>query len=82
MSPEMKLPLEQDFGVERYRDKERVDAADQVREAQRKWVPNLGPIIWQKERSLYRQYRREFDDIWPRFHSKGVREDIGRLGRC
>eukprot|EP00959_Pyramimonas_sp_CCMP1952_P149898 3136570-Pyramimonas_sp.AAC.1 len=30
-----KWPLGQDFGVERYRDKERVAAADQVREAQR-----------------------------------------------
>eukprot|EP00959_Pyramimonas_sp_CCMP1952_P266285 5567368-Pyramimonas_sp.AAC.1 len=46
---QMKWPLEQDFGVERYRDKERVDTTGQVREAQRQWVPNLGPIIRQKD---------------------------------
>eukprot|EP00959_Pyramimonas_sp_CCMP1952_P090695 1898817-Pyramimonas_sp.AAC.1 len=40
--------LEQDFGVERYRDDDRTAAADQVREAQREWVPNLEPIEWQK----------------------------------
>eukprot|EP00959_Pyramimonas_sp_CCMP1952_P152755 3196030-Pyramimonas_sp.AAC.1 len=69
----MKWPLEQDFGAERHRDKERVDATDQVREAQRQCVPNLGPIALQKERSPYRQYRPEFDDIWPWLQGKGVR---------
>eukprot|EP00959_Pyramimonas_sp_CCMP1952_P329999 6909416-Pyramimonas_sp.AAC.2 len=37
-------PLEQDFGVERHRHKVREGAADQVREAQKQWVPNLEPI--------------------------------------
>eukprot|EP00959_Pyramimonas_sp_CCMP1952_P316692 6628940-Pyramimonas_sp.AAC.1 len=46
-------PVEQDFGVERHRDKAREDATDQVREAQGQWVPNLGPIVWQKDRCPY-----------------------------
>eukprot|EP00959_Pyramimonas_sp_CCMP1952_P016717 354539-Pyramimonas_sp.AAC.1 len=63
--------LELDFGVERHRDAERTAATDQVREAQSRWVPDLGPIKWQQERDLYRAYREDFDDIWPWLASKG-----------
>eukprot|EP00959_Pyramimonas_sp_CCMP1952_P305219 6387413-Pyramimonas_sp.AAC.1 len=45
--------LERDFGVERSRDVARAAAADQVREAQKEWVPNLGPIEWQSGQNPY-----------------------------
>eukprot|EP00959_Pyramimonas_sp_CCMP1952_P109156 2282877-Pyramimonas_sp.AAC.1 len=36
----------------------------------KKWVLDLGPIKWQQERSPYRAYRAEFDDMWPWLDSK------------
>ena len=57
--------LEQDFGIERSRDAERMAATDKVRSAQCDWVPGLQPMKWQQDRPAYREYREAFDGRYP-----------------
>eukprot|EP00959_Pyramimonas_sp_CCMP1952_P225029 4705469-Pyramimonas_sp.AAC.1 len=69
--------LEMDFEVERYRDGERTETADKVRDAQKAWVPGLNSIDWQMGQSAYLRGKGETDegtcnDIWPWPQEKGV----------
>eukprot|EP00959_Pyramimonas_sp_CCMP1952_P018796 397193-Pyramimonas_sp.AAC.1 len=62
----------------RYRDGERTEATDKVRDAQKVWVPGLNSIDWQMGQSAYLRGKGETDedtcdDIWPWLRETEVR---------